>query len=769
MSDISRRIQIFLDGSKAGETLKNLTESAAGFKKQLDELPKSSKNYAKQEAELRKQYDQSRDKLDKYQKKIDTTAKVLDNLSGATYNELIKAQKELRAQLGYTERGTESYKAKAKLLADVEKEVTKAKKEQNSELGKNDTNWRRVKNNITAIAGIATGIVFTFRKITDSAVKLSDTFADVRKTTGLTEDEIRSLDESLMKIDTRTSREALLNLARDAGKLGITGKENILQFVNAADKINVALGEDLGEGAIRSIGKMADVFGITKELGIEDAYIKIGSAINELGQSSTANESYLVDFTQRLSGVAAQSGISIQNILGFASALDQSGQGVEMSATTLQKFIMKLYEEPAKFAKLAKKDVTEFSNLLKTDANQAIISVLTSLNSSGGFAQLVPVFQAMGMDGARAVGVLSTLATNIDAVTTAQSISNQAFAEGTSLLNEFDVKNNNAAARVAKHKKELDKLRTELGERLLPTLFGMQSTLLGLTKFAINNKGIILSLAVAYGVYTIAVSKLIAEKKALIFIKTSWQRIANSVLAIWKLLTTAMHLATGSITKAKVAWQAFNTAFKSSAVGLMMTAIAGLGTAFFSLFNRTNEATKASKEMRIEMEKEQRSCDDLFSALKRAEKGSDEYKKIKDKIITQYGSYLSGLIDEKGELTDIEKAYKRVTAAITENFAKKMSASEKEAIFTESMKESSKYAEKLGETLTKQFPAVGDIYKNEILSMVRNGEGIKKIGDYFHSIGVSTDEFYNKYNGVVLNLIHTEDKLQAEFAKIDKK
>lgn len=120
-------------------------------------------------------------------------------------------------------------------------------------------------------------------------------------------------------------------MAADAGKLGITGKKDLLDFVDAGNQINVALGEDLGEGAIKNIGKITQVYkSSTKELeslDLKGQMLSVGSAINELGQSSTASEAYLVDFAQRLGGVAAQSGISIQNILGYASALDKRAKG----------------------------------------------------------------------------------------------------------------------------------------------------------------------------------------------------------------------------------------------------------------------------------------------------------------------------------------------------------------------------------------------------------------------------------------------------------
>src|SRR5690606_23403149 len=119
-----------------------------------------------------------------------------------------------------------------------------------------------------------------------------------------------------------------MGIARIGGKLGITELDDIIEFVRASDQIAVALGEDLGgaEGAIQALGKITDIFDLKTLYGQEQALLKVGSAINELGMASTANEGYLVTFARRTAGIAPQAGISIQNILGIAATLDALGQ-----------------------------------------------------------------------------------------------------------------------------------------------------------------------------------------------------------------------------------------------------------------------------------------------------------------------------------------------------------------------------------------------------------------------------------------------------------
>ena len=174
------------------------------------------------------------------------------------------------------------------------------------------------------------GVYNWAKDLADEAAALDDVYADVMKTTGLTHEQVERLNEAFKRMDTRTSREELNKLAYEAGKLGINTEEGVAQFVSASDKINIALGDVLGDGAMVTIGKLTEIFeSSTTALegkNLEDKMLAIGSAVNSLGQASTANEGYMVEFMKRLGGIAAQAGLSADQILGYASALDQNGQ-----------------------------------------------------------------------------------------------------------------------------------------------------------------------------------------------------------------------------------------------------------------------------------------------------------------------------------------------------------------------------------------------------------------------------------------------------------
>jgi TP901 family phage tail tape measure protein len=294
-------------------------------------------------------------------------------------------------------------------------------------------------------------------RVVDDFGRFEDVLADVRKTTGLTFDQIEGLNNEIKSMDSRTSQEDLLKLARTAGKLGIQGAADVMGFVRAADQIGVALSEDLGgdvEMALRQVGKLVDVFGVREEFGIEQGLLKVGSAINELGINSTAQEDFMVDFTNRLAGVAPAAGISIANILGLSSTLDQLAQRAEVAGTTFVNLIPELFTNPEKFAKIAGIELNEFNHLLNNDTNEALIRLFEGVKGNEqGMSAMAHRLVELGMDGARAKNIISALANSTAILRSEQLASTQAFEAGASVTNEFTIKNETLAASVDKLKR----------------------------------------------------------------------------------------------------------------------------------------------------------------------------------------------------------------------------------------------------------------------------------------------------------------------------
>ena len=81
------------------------------------------------------------------------------------------------------------------------------------------------------------------KSIEDSARALKKAKELVRKFTGLSAEDVDDLNERMKAIGTRSTMEQLNRLAAAAGMFGLTDKEEILEFVEAADKVIIALSQ----------------------------------------------------------------------------------------------------------------------------------------------------------------------------------------------------------------------------------------------------------------------------------------------------------------------------------------------------------------------------------------------------------------------------------------------------------------------------------------------------------------------------------------------
>lgn len=531
------------------------------------ELRKVKKQFGENSAEYKKQVDVLKQLQQEYDNLYDEIG--LANLS---LRDLGKRQKDLNSILRQLSPNTEAYKqysAQLKQINDRIRELRGTANETRFSLSKLTDGFNKYGAiAASAIAGL-TGITMTMRSCVDEYAKMEEAQSQVIKYTGLSKEAVKELNEEFKQMDTRTPRTRLNELAGDAGKLGISTKEGVKEFVEAADMISVALGEDLGKDAITQIGKLANMFG-DGDRSLKENMLAVGSAVNSVAQSSAASETYLVEFTARMGGVGKQANMAITDIMGFASALDQNMLRSEMASTALSNLILKLYQEPAKYAKLAGLQVDEFTKLMSEDVNEAVLTFLEALDRLGGMDKLAPVLDKMSLSGAEASSVISALAGNVGKVRKEQLGANMAFAEGTSVVNEFNVQNSTVQAELDKAKKRFADIRVELGQQLLPVMKYMIST------GSLTVKGL-----------SAVVSVLLENKRVIV---TATAAISAYILVVKgaTLATKAYEVATKAATWAT---NLFSKATKASPWGLVISGLTAAIT-YFALFR--DEADKAA-------------------------------------------------------------------------------------------------------------------------------------------------------------------------------
>lgn len=618
-------------------SLNDLNFTASKLRSQMADYDPTSTMYASRASQLKlveaelERIRQSEQKvvtlMQQYDKEIDSTNvdiketkrqmqlvnNTMSNLKTSSIRDLEYSIKALNQQMQGMQRGTEQFKQmelKAKQLKG-ELQAVRAEGVAQESWIKRSADWFNRMQGIAlgAVAAIS-GITFTVKKCVEEYAKMDDEMTNVRKYTGQAAEEVERMNEDFKKMDTRTPRQKLNQLAEDAGRLGITSTAAVEEFVDGADKINVALGDDLGDKAVSQIGKLAQMFGEDKTKGLRGAMLATGSAVNELAQNSSASAGYLVDFTARVAGVGKQAGFTQAQIMGLASVLDQNMQQDETAATAVQNLLAKMFQDSAKFAQIAGLNVKEFAKTLKEDANGALLQFLAAMRAKGGFADLAPMFEEMKMDGSRATGVLTVLADKLDDIKTAQNLASEAYSEGTSVLNEFETQNENVQAQLDKASKKFLDLSIELGQKLYPAArYCISAASLGvralstLVDFVKDYWRILIVLTAAIVTYTaVSKAKLIADKAQMAWLNIMILRekahlvlvgLKTSALKTMAIVQMALTREIKLTTAAQMLW---NKVLLANPITAVIAVVAGLTAAIVTLSKETSTAEQAQRD-----------------------------------------------------------------------------------------------------------------------------------------------------------------------------
>ena len=677
------RLNIIVNGDAGRKEILDTEKAISKLESELKSLKKAEGDHSKEIADTNKRLTEAKSKYAELQRQM--------SLDKKTMAELKSHIKATRAALEKAVPGTENWDAlNAELIISQKRFrelAIQAKNTQNTLL-KGWDNFGKLSvasNNIIQLYSRFSGRI---EEAKQSWLQYDEALVDAMKTTGLSRDEIDELSAELKKFDTRTAQNELLSLARVGGKLGLSGKEDLLEFVSAADKINVALKEDLGgdaEAAIGQIGKLVDIFQLKGQMGLERAMLSVGSAINELGAASTANEGYIVNFTNRLAGIAPNASISIDKILGLASTLDANAQAAETAATAIGQTITAMFKKTETFAQIAKMPFEEFRDLLTNDVNGALVKVLEGMKGDQGLFDIVDAMDEMHLNGQRATTVLGALANNVEMLKEQQSLANEAFMEGTSLTNEFNTKNESATAIQEKLKKRITETSVEIGQKLMPLSNEMIGHTGNFLKIISQLVGLIVKYEVAlkvlggsivlYNIYKKIAYLFSAEFRTAILKEVAVLEAAgkaNSLHAV------SLKILAGGYKTAGAAAKAFGKALIANPVGLVIAGIAALAQGISFLVSRSREATKELRELnkrtvdttssfvkaQAEIDKERKSLEELKDAATKAAEGSDERKRVIDKINELYGDYLPNLLTEKTSNEELETALKNVNTQL---------------------------------------------------------------------------------------------------------
>lgn len=461
------RLSIIINGNQAQKEIyeldaanRKLIDSNKEIQKDMQNLVKQGKKQSEEYNKLNHTLNQNSAILEKNKLKIRDLEDSL-GITNLTLTQLRRRATEVRVAMSNMAPNSAQMKSYSTELSKINAriaELTGRAKVTSISLGDITDQLKGFQTLIAGVVATFTGVYISFQRFIAFQHKLSDAQADVMKATGLTKAEIDELTKSFNTFNTRTPRLELLKLAEEGGRLGIEGSNNLLKYVNVANQLKVALGDDLSEVQIREVGKLTEVYKVGAEMGrdFEQSIMSLGSAINEVAASGSNQASFQVDYMKRQAGIAAKAKIGAANNIGYAATFDEIGQSVEVSATAMNKVWMDMYHNSSTYAKIAGISIKDFNQLLDTDSNAAMKAFLRGLNGNNeGLSIMIHKLSDLDVGGVRGAQALSALAGNIDKLEQKQQIANQALIENISLTNEYNVKNNNVAASLDKINKKV--------------------------------------------------------------------------------------------------------------------------------------------------------------------------------------------------------------------------------------------------------------------------------------------------------------------------
>ena len=664
--DIANLNQVMMN--MKGASLNQLTQAQAHLERELAADSQTSPTYQATLAQLKQvksriqeikaEQQQIVHQIDKYDQEIKTASKdmatvkretalvdaTLRNMSTANVRDLEYSIKILNERLREMPRGTAAFEQMQNKVKGLRTELERVRFEgaaQQTWLNRTADFFNKIQGAAIAAIGAITGLSLTIRRCVEAFAGMDQEMENVRKYTGQTSEQVHEMNEKFKELDTRTARERLNQLAGDAGRLGIQGQEAIMEFVDAADKINVALGDDLGENAVKNIGKLAMSFGTDKTMGLRGAMLATGSAVNELSQNSSAAANYLVDFTARVAGFGKQVGLTQSQIMGFAAVMDENMLQDEMAATAFGQLLVKMTTDIETFANITGMKTEAFKKMVTEDINGAVLAVAKSLQGRD-MQEMGKIFDDMNLNGQRAIGVLATLGQKVGDVQERQRIANEAFEQGTSIIDEFNIQNTTVQANLEKEQKKFRDLAIVLGEKLMPI------ARYGITTGALLVKSIsaLISFVEKYAVTLTALSVTLAAVVAL----KEKDVIVSKLQVFWneKLLVACKRLWAVLIANP---WAAVATA-----VALVIGLMADFSRKSDAVAESTRKLNKIKEDARKRTLEEKDSIEMLIKASKNDKLSLEERLNAIGKLQKQIPNYITELDKETGRYKENKKA-----------------------------------------------------------------------------------------------------------------
>ena len=339
-SNKKTQIVITANATVAKKVMDELQQKVEGIKQKMEALDVTTKKGQKEFNRLKNELVSYNSAITQNISNAEILQKALDNLSDTSLRDLRRALSAAKSELNKMSASDPKLKQRQQDISTLQQQIDKV----TGAVKRQGGAWQTALKNLTAYVGlfeIFNRVKTLITGVVQKNFEYSGSLTDIRKVAGFTNKEIVALSKNLALIETRTTTDALAQMAYEGAKLGMSnfGVEGMAGFVRAADQIKVAIGEEMGEGALPALSKMVEVMGLIPKMGIEQSMLATGSAMFKLSSSSTATSTNIVEFAKRLTGVSRTAGITIDQLLALGSASDAMMLMPEVASTAMSKLL----------------------------------------------------------------------------------------------------------------------------------------------------------------------------------------------------------------------------------------------------------------------------------------------------------------------------------------------------------------------------------------------------------------------------------------------
>ena len=474
----------------------------------LLDLQTAGKGNSDQSKKIEKELTAQKKKYEDYKREVADTERVLKNLSGATYNELLRAKKEVDKQLRSSTRNTDLYNKRLEVQKNISRELLVAQKEMRLEIASQASVFSRANDFIgkymgligTGIAAI-TGITMAFSKFRDERDKLESSSANLKALTGLDDDNVKKLEDGAKRLSTTVTEEGV-RIRQSAVEIddsfAIIGSQRpeLLKNAEALEKVaqdaiylSIA-GKDKLEPAAKALTTVMNQM----NLGAENSR-RIINAIAAGSQAGAGNIQYITDAFEKSGTTAKLMNIELEQHIGLIEAVAPKYSEASIAGNSLDKVLLKMKEKGIGY----KNGVFDLS---------LAIGELETRFKNGESATAL-----FGAEHAKMAEILVMNKKDIEDYTAAVTGTNKAVVQA-------QINSDTNEAKRAQARNKMNLLAIDLMEKLNPAIIGaMNQTvhwtgkLVTLATWVSENTTEILAVVIGLSAYTVAVKSAIIVDK----------------------------------------------------------------------------------------------------------------------------------------------------------------------------------------------------------------------------------------------------------------